>query len=70
MSLDESPNDSGQVSNDSGIATDDASWYEVGSKPFIEKTLISAGCSPFGIVASRSFTAPSTPASTLSWKGG
>ncbi|VBB29420.1 unnamed protein product [Acanthocheilonema viteae] len=67
MSIDENPNDSGQISNDSGIVTDDL-WYDGVTKPLAEKTLIS--CSPFGIVSSRSFTAPPTPASTVLWKGG
>uniref|UniRef100_A0A915Q2I7 Ras-associating domain-containing protein n=1 Tax=Setaria digitata TaxID=48799 RepID=A0A915Q2I7_9BILA len=67
MSTDENPNDSGQISNDSGIAAEDL-WFQTVTKPFAEKTLITA-CSPFGIVSSRSFTAPSTPASAVFWKG-
>ncbi|KAM3715915.1 Ral guanine nucleotide dissociation stimulator-like [Dirofilaria immitis] len=67
MSIDENPNDSGQISNDSGIVTEDL-WYDGVTKPFAEKTLINA-CSPFGIVSSRSFTAPPTPAKTFFWKG-
>lgn len=66
MNVEENPNDSGQISNDSGIATDFS--YESVSKSFAEKTLMNA-FNPFGIACSRSFTAPSTPASTVSWKG-
>lgn len=67
MSIDENQNDSGQISNDSGIVTEDL-WFDGVTKPFAEKALITA-CSPFGIVSSRSFTAPPTPASTVLWKG-
>lgn len=54
----------GQLSNDSGIVTDD-SWMSDG-KLMAQKT----GHSPFGVRSSRSFTTSSTPASTGSWKGG
>uniref|UniRef100_A0A1I8ETL0 Uncharacterized protein n=1 Tax=Wuchereria bancrofti TaxID=6293 RepID=A0A1I8ETL0_WUCBA len=67
MSTDENPNDSGLISNDSGIITEDL-WYDGVTKPFAEKTL-GAACNLFGIVSSRSFTAPPTPASTVFWKG-
>ncbi|VDM92552.1 unnamed protein product [Onchocerca ochengi] len=68
MNVDENPNVSGQISNDSGIVTEDL-WCDGATKPFAEKTLMTA-CSPFGIVSSRSFTAPLTPSSTVFWKGG
>ncbi|OZC10900.1 hypothetical protein X798_02044 [Onchocerca flexuosa] len=68
MNVDENPNVSGQISNDSGIVTEDL-WCDGATKPFAEKTLITA-CSPFGVVSSRSFTAPLTPSSTVFWKGG
>lgn len=67
MSTDENPNDSGQISNDSGIVTEDL-WYDGITKSFAEKTI--TPFNPFGIVSSRSFTAPSTPANTTLWKGG
>ncbi|VIO89061.1 Uncharacterized protein BM_BM3662 [Brugia malayi] len=67
MSTDENPNDSGLISNDSGIVTEDL-WYDGVTRPFAEKTL-GAACNLFGIVSSRSFTAPPTPASTVFWKG-
>ena len=58
----------GQLSNDSGVVTED-SWILDGGRLLAEKSLL-ASLSPFGIHVSRSFTAPSTPASTVSWKGG
>ncbi|VDK70981.1 unnamed protein product [Litomosoides sigmodontis] len=66
MTIDETPNDSGQISNDSGIVTEDL-WYDGVTKPFAEKALITA-CSPFGIASSRSFTAHSMPSNTVLWK--
>lgn len=58
-----------QLSSDSGIANDD-SWVSEGVKiPPVERSYLGS-FSPFGIRASRSFTAPSTPASTFSWRGG
>ncbi|VDM36538.1 unnamed protein product [Toxocara canis] len=58
----------GQLSNDSGIATED-SWASEVSRPVPDKSPIFT-IGPFGMHCSRSFTTPSTPASTVSWKGG
>uniref|UniRef100_A0A914ZFC8 Ral guanine nucleotide dissociation stimulator-like 1 n=4 Tax=Parascaris univalens TaxID=6257 RepID=A0A914ZFC8_PARUN len=72
MNADESNNESsigGQLSNDSGIATEDSWTCDGGGRPSAEKC-IATSVYPFGMHCSRSFTAPSTPASTVSWKGG
>ncbi|VDK42437.1 unnamed protein product [Anisakis simplex] len=67
------PNDSqfgGQLSNDSGIATED-SWVSEAcmARSHLDKpSAFTIG--PYGMHSSKSFTSPSTPANSVSWKGG
>ncbi|VDN04565.1 unnamed protein product [Thelazia callipaeda] len=65
MTVDENADNSAQTSNDSGIAIED-SWYGIANKSLSEQIT----ASPFEITSSNSFTASSTPANTIFWKGG